>query len=262
MIIIGERINSTRKSIKEALDRKSADFLLNEAGVQINAGAAYLDVNTATMMEKEIESMKWLVTTIQAKFDIPLCIDSPDPACIEAGLSVHKGKALVNSITAEKGRSKEILPLVKRYGSLVIGLTIDENGMPITADERFDIVKRIISDIKGAGISEKDLYIDPLVRPVSSEQAQALQMLEAMRMIKTSTEANIVVGLSNISFGLPNRALLNATFLSMAMCYGLDAAIIDPTDTQIHATLKASEAILNSDQYCMRYIKASREGKI
>jgi len=195
-------------------------------------------------------------------------IDSSNPEVIEIGLKsyVNKsntGRAMVNSITAEKEKIERILPLVKKYNADVIALTIEEKGMPENARERVDIAKRIL-DIatKDYGISADNIYFDLLVRPVSTEPGQVKEFLESIGLVKQSLGAKTVCGLSNVSFGLPNRSLLNSTFLAMCISAGLDAAIIDPTDKNMMAVLRAGEALIGKDEYCMNYITSHREGKL
>ena len=262
MLIIGERINASRKAIEEAVEKKDAKVIQDEAKVQIEAGAQMLEGNCGTRINTEPEDMAWLVKTVQATVDRPLSIDSPNPKAIEAGLSVHKGRALVNSVTAEGERAGGILPLVKKYNSQLVTLLMDERGMPKTSEERLAIAKKIMVLATNYGIREEDLYLDPLVRPVSTEPKQVWEVLKTLRSIRSWGRVKSLVGLSNISFGLPERSLINLTFLALALEAGLDAAIIDPTDPQMIATLKASNALLGKDEYCLEYIAAHREGKL
>jgi 5-methyltetrahydrofolate--homocysteine methyltransferase len=206
--------------------------------------------------------MQWLVRTVQEAVDVPLCIDSPNPKAIETGLKLHKGKALVNSITLQKERIGSILPLVKKYDCMVVALTMDEKGMPETSRERFEVCRKIIDEVKKEGIALESLYIDPLVQPISTNSRNCVITLETIRMIKEAFPVKFAMGLSNISFGLPNRRLINRTFLAMAMAMGLDGALIDPTDKDMMAAIKSSEALLGKDEYCMDYLTAFREGKI
>lgn len=270
MIIIGERINSTRKPIYKAIETKDAKFLIDEAKKQANSGADFIDVNCAMFLDKEPQIMKWLVTTIQNEVALPLCIDSPNPKAQETGLSVHKGRAFVNSITAQEERLNTILPLINRYNAFTIGLVIDENGMPKTAQERFDIANAIAKKTK---ISYDNLYIDALVRPIAAEQNQGYEFIEAIKLIKKNSNLKTTGGLSNVSYGLPNRGLLNSVFLKLAIDAGIDAVIIDPTEKLIKGVLSgesiprepfdiAKKTLLGEDEYCMEYIKASREGRL
>lgn len=262
MLIIGERINTSRKKIDTAVGSKDVKVIQDESRAQVEAGAQMLEVNCGTRVATEADDMAWLVETVQGAVEVPLSIDSPNHKAIEAGLAVHKGRALVNSVTAEDVRVKGILPLVKKYNSRLCALLMDEKGMPQTSEEGLAIAKKIMGLVTEYGIKEEDLYLDPLVRPVSTGPKQVGEVLRTLRSIGSWGRVKRIVGLSNISFGLPRRPLINRTFLAMALEAGLDAAIIDPTDPQMIATLKASRAILSKDEYCLEYIAAHREGKL
>ena len=261
MIIIGERINSSRKKIAEAIAEKNGDFLVGEARKQAAAGAHFLDVNCAASIEDEVSDMEWLVELIQGAVNIPLCIDSPNPDAIAAGLKKHRGRALVNSITLERKRAEKILPLAKEHSAYLVALTMDEKGMPQTAEERVRIARRLNELSLSHGIATGDLYIDLLVRPISSEPAQGKIFLDAVKLLKAEG-LKAMGGLSNISFGLPDRRLINAAFLSMAADAGIDAAIIDPTEKETAISPYATSALLGEDQFCMNYITAFRGGKL
>lgn len=261
MLIVGERINTTRKSIDAAVEARNTSAILEEAKKQVESGAELIDVNAGTRIKTEVADMEWLVNTIQAALDNRLCIDSPNPEAIKMGLKLAKRKALVNSITAEAERIKIIMPLVKDHGTSVVALAMDESGMPKTGEDRHRVAQKIMDMIAEYNIPMDDIYFDPLVQPVSSSPEQGLAVLEGIRLIKASfPDAHIICGLSNISFGLPERKLLNRTFLPMAMLAGLDAAIMDPTDKMLMSNLYASCAILSQDEFCLRYISAWRKG--
>ena len=263
MLAVGERINTSRKNILEAVKNEDAHFIQEEVTRQVKAGANMVDINAGNLMEKEISSIEWLVKIVQEVVDVSLCLDSPNPQAIEAGLKLHRGKALVNSVTGEKERAETILPFVKKYKASVVALTMDEKGMPDTSRERVEIARRLLQLTKSYGIPPQDIYFDPLVRPIGTEARQGLAVLEAIEGIMSLGEGvHTICGLSNISFGLPNRRLLNRTFLAMAVEAGLDAVILDPLDKHLMATLKASEALFNKDDFCMKYITASREGEL
>jgi 5-methyltetrahydrofolate--homocysteine methyltransferase len=260
MLIVGERINATRKSIGEALAKRDEQFIRQEAINQVKAGAHIVDVNGGSPdPDEEVRNIEWLVTVVQGAVGVPLCIDSANSKALGKGLALHKGKALVNSITGESRIMEEVLPLVKKYGAGVVALTNNEKGMPQNVQERVKIAEEILMVVKKFAIKEEDLYFDCLVRPVSAEPAQGLAFLDAVREVKSLGKVNTVCGLSNVSFGLPDRKFLNATFLAMAMYAGIDAALIDPTDGRMMATLRAAEALLGKDEYCMTYIQAVRE---
>jgi len=258
MIIVGERINTTRKSIRKAVEERDTGFIQDEAKKQADAGANYIDVNSGTSVKNEVEDMKWLVETVQAVVELPLCIDSPNPEALEAGLAIHKGKPIINSITGEQSRMEMILPLVEKYKTSVVALTMDETGMPHTAAQRTDIAKKIVDAVVKRGIAEEDIYFDALVRPISTEPKQAIEFLDSLKGIKSLGKVKTICGLSNISFGLPKRGLINAAFLNMAVYAGLDAALIDPLDKGMLAAVKISDALLGRDEFCLNYIAACR----
>ncbi len=263
MLMVGERINTSRKSTLEAVKNKDSRFIQEEAAGQMKAGANMIDINAGNLMERETSSIEWLLSTVQEVVDTPLCLDSPNPQAIEAALKLHRGRALVNSITAEKERAEAILPLIKKYKASVVALTMDEKGMPDTSQERIEIARRLLQLTKSYGVPPQDIYFDPLVRPIGTDAKQGLAVLKAIEGIMSLGEGvHTICGLSNISFGLPNRRLLNRTFLSMAIEAGLDAVILDPLDKHLMATLKAAETLLNKDEFCMKYITASREGEL
>lgn len=263
MLIVGERINTTRKSIDAAVSARDAEVIRNEVKSQLEAGAGAIDVNTGTRLKTEVADMEWLVNTIQEALDCRLCIDSPNPAAISAGLKLCKQKALVNSITGEKERISAIMPMVKEFGASVVALTMDEAGMPKTGHDRQRIAAKIIDMISKYNIPMDDVYFDPLIQPIGSNSDQGIAVLEGIRLIRSSfPNAHIICGLSNISYGLPERKLLNRTFLPMAMSAGLDAVILDPTDKLLMATVLAGCALLAQDEFCLNYISSWRQGKL
>lgn len=259
MFIIGERINSSRKRIAEAIAAKDTAFIQKEAMVQANAGAHYLDINCATSLKNELADLEWLIQTIRKATDLPFSLDSPNPLALEKGLSLLKGEdVFINSITLEKDRLEAILPLVKKYQAKVIALTMDKNGVPRTKEKRIEIAKKILKRLEDFQVSKHLIYFDLLVQPLSTQSEQAKVFLQALQEIK-DLGLNTVCGLSNVSFGLPRRSLINSAFLACAMAFGIDAALIDPTDEEIQNTLLAMNVILNKDNYCLNYIKAMKK---
>ncbi|MFH1777760.1 MAG: dihydropteroate synthase [Candidatus Omnitrophota bacterium] len=257
MIIVGERINSSRQDIARAIKEKDKIPLQKEAMLQAEAGAAFIDVNCAMSMEREPEDMCWLVEVVQSAVDLPLCIDSINPAALGEALKIHKGTAIINSITAEEKRINGMLPLVEKYNALIIALTMDEGGMPSDVKGRIKLVNEIITKANKFGISKDRIFIDPLVKPISTEADQAAAVLSSIHGIKV-LGLRTICGLSNISYGLPKRTIINATMLTLAISAGLDAVIIDPLDKNIKAAMFATEAILGRDEYCLNFIQAVR----
>ena len=263
MLIIGEKINTTLKGIDEIISRKDAKSIQELARKQIKACADMIDVNVGTRVKTEAEDMEWAIRTIQEAVDTPICIDSPNPRVIERGLRVHKGKALVNSTTAEKERLEEIRSVIREYDCGIIALTMDDEGIPEDAEGRYRIAAILIEKLTKEGVDLEDIYIDPLVRPISTDSNVGKSVLDAIEKISSSFHGiHIVCGLSNISFGLPKRPLLNRVFLAMAMAKGLDAAIVDPLDKELVSCLIAAKALLGQDEFCTNYISAFREGKL
>ncbi|MEA1964297.1 MAG: methyltetrahydrofolate cobalamin methyltransferase [Candidatus Aerophobetes bacterium] len=263
MLIVGEKINTSLKGIEEAVANKDAKFIQELAKKQAEHNADIIDVNVGTRIHTEIEDMRWMVKVVQEVVDAPLSIDSPNFKAIEAGLEEHKGKAMVNSITAEKERMEQVLPLVQKFHSKIVALAMDDDGIPEDVEKRYSIAQHLIEVLTSAGIPSEDIYIDPMIRPVSTDSKCGKVVLEAIRKIKNSfKEVHIICGLSNISFGLPERGLLNRTFLLMAIAVGLDSAILDPLDKRTMAALRAGEAILGKDDYCARYLASFRKGEL
>lgn len=264
MLIVGERINSTRQTIQEAIGKRDAAFVVKEASRQLASGAGFIDVNCAMTSGDEIGDIDWVINVLQGALpDISISIDSPNHLAIDKAIKAYKAKGglMINSITAEAARIRDILPLAVKAKAKLIALTMDDKGMPDTAEDRTKIARSIIETVEKGGFSRKDLYIDPLIRPVSTEPAQAKEFLKSLPMIK-DLGTNTICGLSNVSFGLPDRKVINSTFLAMAVYAGLDAAILDPTDKLMNSNIKASLAITGKDDYCADYIKAFRDGNL
>jgi 5-methyltetrahydrofolate--homocysteine methyltransferase len=262
MLIVGERINASRKAIKPAIENRDADFIIKEAQDQVKAGAHLVDVNAGVFVNKEVEYLPWLVETIQAKVDVPLCIDSPDPKAIEAALAVHKGQPMINSISLEQKRFEEILPLIEKYKAKVVGLCMSDRGMPKTADERSEVASELIEKLTEAGVALDNIYVDPLVMAVSTDSSFGIAFLQAVRRImERHPGVHTICGLSNISYGLPLRKQINQMFAVLGMAMGLDALIIDPLDPKMMANILTVQTLLGTDPYCAGYLKAYRDGR-
>ncbi|MCD6218984.1 methyltetrahydrofolate cobalamin methyltransferase [Candidatus Calescamantes bacterium] len=263
MVIIGEKINSSRKKVEEALKKRDSSYLISLAQKQKEAGADFIDVNCGTLFSEEKECMEWLVKTIQETMEVSLCIDSPSPEVLETGFQLHKGKAFLNSITGEKERVEKILPVIKKFHPFIIVLCMDEKGAPAEAQGRVEIARKVTEILTSHGVKEEDIFFDPIIRPISTESDAGRIALETISKIKEEIPGvKTVCGLSNVSYGLPLRPLLNATFLAMAMGKGLDGAILDPTEPRIQDVLCAGGALRGEDTYCLNYISAFRDGKL
>ena len=252
--IIGERINPTgKKAMKAALLAGDLDYVTGQAVEQTEAGADILDVNAGLPGIDEKKVLADLVRHVSKITDLPLQIDSSDPQALESALRAYSGKAIVNSVNGEDSSLERILPLVKKYGSAVIGLTIDEKGIPKTVEERIAIAEKIIARAKAYGIAEEDVYIDCLTLTVAAEQVQVKNTLEAIRRIKAAHPVKTVLGVSNVSFGLPARNKVNAAFLTAAMWAGLDLAIINPNIPEMTEAVDAYKVLSGEDAGCAAY---------
>lgn len=255
--IIGERINPTGKKLfKEALKRGDIDYILGQAIEQAHAGAEILDVNVGLPDIDEKAMMVRTVKALQGITDLPLQLDSTIPEVLEAALRVYNGKPIVNSVNGEKGSLEKILPIVKKYGASVVGLTLDEGGIPKTADKRFEIAKRIMDRAMEEGIAKRDVYIDCLTLTASAEQANVMQTVNALHRVKTELGLKTVLGVSNISFGLPNRELINCNFLQMALTNGLDLPIMNPNVASMTGAVRAYRLLANIDVNSVEFIEA------
>lgn len=264
MFIIGEKINATRKSIDAAVRERNAAYIQEVAKAQEEAGAHALDVNCGTVpAAEEPEALKWLVRTVQEVTDLPLCIDSANSEALAAGLVEHRGKPLINSISGETVRYNSVLPLVKQYGAGVIALCNDDRGLPSSKEMALDVGDSLVSRLVKDGIPVDDIYLDPLVRTLATSPETVIDTLEVMRELSHRFQGlHFVSGLSNVSYGLPERRHLNRAFVVMSIAYGLDAVIADPLDRQFIALIYASEALMNKDRFCLAYIKAFNDGKL
>ena len=255
--VIGERINPTgKKLMKEALRRGDVDFMLGQALAQTQAGADILDVNVGLPDIDEQAMMSRTVKALQGITDAPLQLDSTDPAVLEQVLRIYCGKAIVNSVNGERAVLERILPLVKKYGAAVVGLTLDENGIPKSAQERLVIARRILDAALAYGIRKEDVYIDCLTLTASAEQEGAQQTLSALRMVKEQLGLKTVLGVSNISFGLPARPVVNQNFLTMAMLCGLDLPIINPNVDSMMAAVRSYHLLMNVDTDAREFMAA------
>lgn len=262
MLIIGERLNCTRKKIREAVEKRDAELIREEVTKQAAAGADLLDVNGG-IAGSEAECLSWMVSVVQEVTDLPLCLDSADAAALNQALPLVRSRPMINSITAEPERIESLLPLIKQHDTRVIALCLGESGPPKAVDDRIGLAESLVSRLTEAGVSEEDIFVDPCVFPVSTGPEYGRSVLTAVRKIRERyPKVRISGGVSNVSFGLPLRKLVNETFLVMLMSHGLDAAIVDPTDSQLMANVLAAEAILGRDEFCANYLRAFRDGKL
>ena len=253
--IIGERINPTgKKRFKQALIEHDIDYILGQAIQQIDAGADILDVNVGLPDIDETEMMVSAVKAIQGITDTPLQLDTTDAKALEAGLRIYNGKPIVNSVNGEEESMQKVLPLVKKYGAAVVGLTLDKNGIPKTAEGRFEIAKRILDRALSLGIRREDVFIDCLTLTASAEQAGVMETLKAVSRVKNELGLRTVLGVSNISFGLPSRELVTRNFLTMALYAGLDLPIINPNTESMTAAVRTYKLLANIDKNAVDFI--------
>lgn len=263
MFIVGELINASRKPIRAAIGEQDAVVIQKVAADQFEAGANYIDVNAGIFVHKEGEYLKWLVEVVQEAAGAPCCIDSPDPKAIEQALAVHRGVAMINSISLEKERYEGILPLLAGTEHKVVALCMSDEGMPESSDARLAVADKLINGLVQNNIPIGNIYVDPLVQPVSTKDDFGIEFLAAVeKIMATYKGVHTICGLSNISYGLPVRKLLNQSFAVMAIDRGLDGLIINPLDRQMMANIIAAETIAGRDSYCANYLSAFRGGKL
>jgi len=261
MFIIGELINGMYNNIGKAIGEKNKSVIQKCALDQLKAGADALDVNCGPASRKPIDDIQWLVQTIQEVTDKPLALDSSKPQVIESGLQVLKNKAIINSTTADAEKLEILVTLAKKHHAKLIGLTISTKGIPQNKDQRLELAATIVAGCTEQGFPIEDLYLDPIVLPVNVAQAQMKDILEVIREFKIISEpaAKSIVGLSNVSQGTCVRSLVNRTFLTMAVGFGLDAAILDPLDNDLMDAAITAELILNKHIYCDSYLEAYKK---
>ncbi len=262
MLIIGELINSTRKQVRKAIEEKDSGFIQGLARKQAEAGANWIDVNAGAFPDDEVEKMQWLISVIRQVTDRPLSIDSPRPAAVEAGLAMAGPEAFLNSISAESERYQTLIPFLRKYKARVVALALDDAGMTDDMDKVWQVADGLIKKLEDDGVDPDHIFVDPLIRPVSTNPEYGIGALGVVEKItERHPQCHKTCGLSNVSYGLPRRRLLNQVFVAMAIAKGMDSAIIDPLDPRMMANILAAEALAGKDQFCMGYIGAEREGK-
>ena len=261
--VIGERINTSRKKVQEAVASRDADYIINDVKQQQEAGAAFIDVNAGARIGHETEDMKWLLDTIQPIVTIPLSLDSPDPAVLEMAFAIVDHEPMINSISLEKERFDAMMPFLSGKKCKIIALCMDDAGMPGSAADIIARADTLVKELNDIDIPTSAIYVDPLVQPISTDSNKGMMVLDAVRGIKGNhPEIHITGGLSNISYGLPQRKIINRTFVTLMMDAGMDSAIIDPLDEKIMATIKTADMLLGNDNFCGNYLKGVRSGAI
>jgi 5-methyltetrahydrofolate--homocysteine methyltransferase len=260
MLIVAERINATRRSIARALRERSEKVLIREVTNQAQAGADVIDVNAGRDPATEMEDLQWALAVVQRSTDLPVCIDSPNPQVLRRGVELVSGDTvMLNSATAESAKMEDVIGLAAESGARLVALTMDDRGLPENADRRVQIAAQLIEAAEAAGVPRDRLYVDPCIQPLSTSPEQGMEVISAVFRIMTNFPGvHTTCGLSNISFGLPDRNLINQTFLACMIAAGLDSAIVDPTAPGIQSAILAAEAIAGRDDFCMNYVRAMR----
>ena len=264
MIIIGEKINATRKSIAAALEAHDSAHIVKIAVQQAEAGADYIDVNGGDPREgREARNMAWLIEHVQAGTDLPVAVDSADPEAVRTGLSMARKKPIINSISLEAHRLAPMLPLAAEHDCMVVALLMSDGGTPCGVDDRLKIAAELIGKITGAGKKIDEIIIDPCFLPISADPMSGRRVIEAIAAIRREwPEVHVGGGCSNISYGLPKRKYVNSALLCQAIFHGMDVGIIDPCLPGIMACIYAAEAVAGQDEFCMNYVTAERKGRL
>ncbi|HUH97076.1 MAG TPA: dihydropteroate synthase [Anaerolineales bacterium] len=258
-VVIGERINPTRrKKLAASLQERDFSLVQAEAHLQARAGASVLDINAGVPDADEPALLRGAAQAVMEVVDLPLCFDSANPEALAAALEVYPGKALINSTTAETKMMDTVLPLARQFGAAVIGVITDDQGVPATPRDRLKVAEKLIKRAGDFGIPPEDIIIDPLALTVSADHHAARLTLDSLRLIQQELGVNMNLGASNVSFGLPDRKIVNAAYLALAISRGLTTAITDPTVPEIQTTLLACDLLMGQDEFSMHWIKAFR----
>lgn len=261
--VIGERINTSRKKVREAVEARDSQYIIEDIKKQQEAGTAFIDVNAGARIGFEFEDMQWLLDTIQPEVSVPLALDSPDPAVLEMAFDQLNHAPLINSISLEKERFEAMMPFLENKDCKILALCMDDSGMPSSSQDIIERAGQLVQSLTGIGFNKSDIYIDPLIQPISTDNNKGRMVLDAVRGIKNRfPEVHITGGLSNISYGLPQRKIINRTFVTLMMEAGMDSAIADPLDEQIMAVIGTADMLLGHDNFCMNYLKGVRAGTI
>lgn len=259
-VFIGERINPTRrKKLAQSMEQGDFSIIKTDALRQVEAGAQVLDINAGIPGADEPELLKGVVQAVMDVVEVPLCIDTADPEALAAALEIYPGKALINSTTAEESMMARVFPLAREFKAAVIGVITDDEGIPATPEARLKVADRLVSRAGDFGIPAEDIIIDPLALTVGADHNAGRVTLDSLRLIQKHLGVNQSLGASNVSFGLPDRKIINSAYLALAIGQGLTAAITDPTVPEIYTTILACDLLMGRDEYTMRWIKAYRK---
>ncbi len=263
MLIVGERINTSRKAVNEAVEKRDSAYIMTDMKNQAKAGANYIDVNAGSRIGTEKEDFNWLIEVAEAAVQVPLSLDSPDPKVLLAMTKKVKKKPMINSTTAEKDRFEAMKPVFQMRECEVVALCMDERGIPSTTDLALENAHFLMKNLNQLGVPIQSIHLDPMIQPVSVNSKNGLLALETIRRIHQEFPGvNTICGLSNVSYGLPKRFLVNRAFMVLCIGAGLTGAIVDPLDQKMMTHILVAETLAGRDDYCMKYLKANRAGTL
>ncbi|MDE3074256.1 MAG: dihydropteroate synthase [Chloroflexota bacterium] len=263
MKIIAEKINGTRSQVAKAIAERDADAIRSLAQRQAEAGSDWIDVNAGTHPDREPDDLVLLIDRVQEVTDLPLSLDSTNPTALSAAMKAVRKTPMINSISGEEYRLTGVLPLVAEHGCPTIALCMDEGGIPKTVEGHLEVARRVMDQTRRAGVPDDRVYLDPLLMTIATDTECGNLALDTMRALRAEfPAAHLTTGLSNVSFGLPMRGLINRTFLIMAVAAGLDSAIADPLDRELRPAILAAELLAGNDKHCLRYVRAYRSGQM
>jgi len=263
MRIVGERINTSRKLVNEAVGKRDAAYVADDAKKQAEAGAHFIDVNAGSRIGSEMDDIAWLMEIVEGAVETPLSLDSPDPKVLLAMSKKAKKKPMINSTTAERPRFEQMKPVFQEREIDIVALCMDERGIPSTVDQALENASFLVKNLTQMGIPLQNIHLDPMIQPISVSKNNGLLALETIRRIHLEFPGvQTICGLSNVSFGLPNRFLINRTFMVLCLGAGLAGAIIDPLDKKMMTNIVLAETLTGKDEYCMKYLKANRAGTL
>jgi 5-methyltetrahydrofolate--homocysteine methyltransferase len=261
MLIVGERINTSRKLINEAVENRNAAHIATDAKKQAGAGANYIDVNAGSRIGSEMDDIRWLLEIVEGAVETPLSLDSPDPQVLLAMAKKVKKKPMINSTTAEKNRFEAMKPIFQEREIEIVALCMDERGIPNSVDKALENASFLVKNLTQLGIPLQSIHLDPMIQPISVSKDNGVLSMETIRRLHQEFPGvQTVCGLSNVSFGLPNRFLINRIFMVLCIGAGLRGAIVDPLDQKMMTNILVAESLAGKDEYCMKYLKANRAG--
>jgi len=263
MLIIGERINTSRKPVNEAVEKRDAAYITADVQKQAKAGADYIDVNSGSRIGSEMEDLRWLVDVIEAAVKVPLALDSPDPNVLLAMMKRVKQKPMINSTTAEASRFEAMKAVVQERECDLVALCMDERGIPRSVDQILGNASSLVQNLTKLGMSIEKIHLDPMIQPISVNKENGTLAVETIRRLhREFPGVKTICGLSNISFGLPNRFLVNRLFMVLCIGAGLTGALVDPLDQKMMTNILVTETLVGKDNFCLKYLKASRAGTL